>query len=404
MRISRPVAAPDPRPLLPHDARELLLARLSPLAAETVALTSGLSGRVVAADVRAAHDLPPFDNSAMDGFAVRAADAAEDLPIRGQSYAGDDPARLEPHTAMTIATGAPLPEGADSIVPIERARVDGDHVTFEGAVPPGDHVRRRGTDLAEGSVVVGAGGRLRPLALAAIATSGVAEVSCHRRPRVSVVVTGDELVAPGEPLHHGQIHESNSILIAARCTQAGADVVAVERVRDDAEATRDALARALETADVVVTSGGVSVGTRDHVKPALASLGVEQLFWRLAVQPGRPTWCGLRDGRVVVGLPGNPLSVMVGLELVLLPALRRLAGMADAGPATFRLALTEALRRDSQRLRVRPVRVGPRGAEPLGADLSHQLGRAAIADALALVPAGDGDLPAGSPVDLIDLR
>ncbi len=311
------MAAPEPRPLLPHEARELLLARLSPLAAETVALTSALSGRVVAADVRAAHDLPPFDNSAMDGFAVRAADAGEELPIRGQSYAGDDPARLEPHTAMTIATGAPLPEGADSIVPIERARVDGDRVAFEGDVPLGDHVRRRGTDVAEGSVVVAAGGRLRPLALAAIATSGVAELSCHRRPRVAVVVTGDELVAPGEPLRHGQIHESNSILIAARCAQAGADVVAVERVPDDAGATREALARALEAADVVVTSGGVSVGSRDHVKPALAALGVEQLFWRLAVQPGRPTWCGLRDGRVVVGLPGNPLSVMVGLELVL---------------------------------------------------------------------------------------
>jgi molybdopterin molybdotransferase len=398
------VAAPEPRPLLPHDARELLLARLSPLAAETVALTSALSGHVVAADVRAAHDLPPFDNSAMDGFAVRAADAGEELPIRGQSYAGDDPARLEPHTAMTIATGAPLPEGADSIVPIERARVDGDRVAFAGDVPLGDHVRRRGTDVAEGSVVVAAGSRLRPLALAAIATSGVAELSCHRPPRVAVVVTGDELVAPGEPLRHGQIHESNSILIAARCAQAGADVVAVERVRDDAEATREALARALEAADVVVTSGGVSVGSRDHVKPALAALGVEQLFWRLAVQPGRPTWCGLRDGRVVVGLPGNPLSVMVGLELVLLPALRRLAGAADAGPATFRLPLTEALRRDPQRLRVRPVRVVAQGAEPLGADLSHQLGRAAIADALALVPIGDGELPAGSPVDLIDLR
>ena len=123
------------------------------------------------------------------------------------------------------------------------------------------------------------------------------------------------------------------MLIAARCEQAGAEIVAIERVRDDADATREALARALEEADVVVTSGGVSVGTRDHVKPALAALGVEQLFWRLAVQPGRPTWCGLRDGRVVVGLPGNPLSVMVGLELLLLPALRRLAGAADAGPA-----------------------------------------------------------------------
>ncbi|MDX6597828.1 MAG: molybdopterin molybdotransferase [Gaiellales bacterium] len=398
--------APDPRPLLPHEARALLLERLSPLPAELLALTSALSGRVVASDVRAAHDLPPFDNSAMDGYAVRAAETAAELPVAGGSFAGDDPVRLEPGTAMTIATGAPLPDGADAVVPVERARVngDGDRVSFEGPAAVGDHVRRQGTDVAADSVVVSAGSRLRPLALAAIATGGVAELSCHRVPRVAVVVTGDELVAPGEPLRHGQIHESNSVLIAARCEQAGADVVAIERVRDDAGATREALARALELADVVVTSGGVSVGTRDHVKPALAALGVEQLFWRLAVQPGRPTWCGLRDGRVVFGLPGNPLSVLVGLELLLLPALHRLAGAADAGPATFRLPLTAALRQDPQRLRVRPVRLVEAGAEPLGADLSHQLARAAVADALALVPTGDGELPAGWPVELIDLR
>jgi molybdopterin molybdotransferase len=397
------VSAPDPRPLLPEDARALLLKRLSPLPAETVALTSSLLGRVVAADVHAAHDLPPFDNSAMDGYAVRAADAGLELPVAGQAFAGDDPARLEPGTAMAIATGAPLPEGADAVVPIERAKAAGERVSFDGAVEPGDHVRPRGTDVPAGAVVISAGNALRPLALAAIATSGVAQVRCHRAPRVCVVVTGDELVAPGEHLEHGQIHESNSILIAARCEQAGASVVSVERVRDAAEATRAALSTALESADVVVTSGGVSVGTRDHVKPALAALGVEQLFWRLAVQPGRPTWCGLRGDRLVFGLPGNPLSVLVGLELLLLPALRRLAGAIDPGPTTFRLPLTTPLRQDPQKLRVRPVRFAAGGVEPLGADLSHQLGRAAIADALALVPVGTGELPAGAPVELIGL-
>ncbi len=306
---------------------------------------------------------------------------------------------------MTIATGAPLPEGADAVVPVERAHANGDRVSFEGAVQPGDHVRRQGTDVAANSVVVSAGSRLRPLALAAIATGGVAELSCHRVPRVAVVVTGDELVAPGEPLRHGQIHESNSVLIAARCEQAGAEVVAIERVRDDAGATREALARALEQADVVVTSGGVSVGTRDHVKPALAALGVEQLFWRLAVQPGRPTWCGLRDGRVVVGLPGNPLSVMVGLELLLLPALRRLAGAADAGPATFQLPLTDGAPPGS-RAAAHPAgpprgRRVPSRSAPISRISSR---RAAIADALALVPVGSGELAAGAAVDLIDLR
>ena len=154
-------------------------------------------------------------------------------------------------------------------------------------------------------MLVSAGSRLRPLALAAIATGGVDEVRCHRSPRVCVVVTGDELVAPGEPLAHGQIHESNSVLIAARCRQAGAEVVRVVRVADDAEATRAALALALSEADVVITSGGVSVGTRDHVKPALAALGVEELFWRLAVQPGRPTWCGLTMGASSSGCPAT---------------------------------------------------------------------------------------------------
>ena len=401
------MATPAPRPLLPQDARALLLERLSPLPAETLALTSSLVGRVVAADVHAAHDLPPFDNSAMDGYAVRAADAAEELPVEGQSFAGDDPARLEPRTAMTIATGAPLPEGADSVVPIELARVRGDRVSFEGPVEPGDHVRPRGTDVPAGAVVISAGNALRPLALAAIATSGVAEVRCHRAPRVCVIVTGDELVAPGNPLAHGQIHESNSILIAARCEQAGASVVSVERVRDNAEATREALAQALENADVVVTSGGVSVGTRDHVKPALAALGVEQLFWRLAVQPGRPTWCGLRGERVVFGLPGERSRCDCRAHgcTACSPALRRLSGRRRSpGPAgAFRLPLTTALRQDPQKLRVRPVRFAADGAEPLGADLSHQLGRAAIADALALVPMGAGELAAGTAVELIGL-
>jgi molybdopterin molybdotransferase len=398
------VAAPTPRPLLPDAARALLLERVEPLPAETLPLTSALSGRTVASDVRAAHDLPPFDNSAMDGYAVRQADAGEELPIAGGSFAGDDPAHLEPRTAMTIATGAPVPDGADAVVPVEMSQVDGDRVSFAGDVRLGDHIRRRGTDVMAHSVLVSAGSRLRPLALAAIATGGVDEVRCHRSPRVCIVVTGDELVPPGEPLAHGQIHESNSILIASRCRQAGAEVVRVVRVADDAEATRAALALALGEADVVITSGGVSVGTRDHVKPALAALGVEQLFWRLAVQPGRPTWCGLHDGRVVVGLPGNPLSVLVGLELLLLPVLRRLAGAADVGPQTFRLPLTTSLRRDPERLRVRPVRLVPGGAEPLGADLSHQIARAALAEALALVPVGDGEIVAGESIDLIDLR
>ena len=212
---------------------------------------------------------------------------------------------------MTIATGAPLPAGADAVVPVERAHVERRPRLVRGrrassAITCG----ARAPTSPANSVVVSAG---QP---AAAARAGGDRDGRRRRAAAATACRASRSWSratsswrPGEPLRHGQIHESNSVLIAARCEQAGAEVVAIERVRDDAGATREALARALERADVVVTSGGVSVGTRDHVKPALAALGVEQLFWRLAVQPGRPTWCGLRDGRVVVGLPGNPLSV-----------------------------------------------------------------------------------------------
>ena len=275
-----------------------------------------------------------------------------------------------------------------------------------GPVAVGDHVRRRGTDVAA-RIGPRRGGQ-PPAAPRARRDRdrGVAELACHRRPRVCVVVTGDELVAPGEPLRHGQIHESNSILIAARCEQAGAQIVSIERVRDDAEATRATLEGALAAADVVVTSGGVSVGTRDHVKPALAALGVEQLFWRIAVQPGRPTWCGLREGRVVVGLPGNPLSVMVGLELLLLPALRRLAGAADAGPADVPAAADDgAAAAIRTRLRVRPVRLVAGRAPSRLAPTSRTSSPARRSPTRSRsCPRASGELAAGSPVDLIDLR
>ena len=388
------------------DARALLLERLSPLPAETLTLTSALAGRVLAGDVHAAHDLPPFDNSAMDGFAVRAEDAGDELPVAGGSFAGDDPVQLEPHTAMTVATGAPLPPGADAVVPIELAQVHGERVSFSAPVTVGDHVRRQGTDLAMGAVVISAGSVLRPLALAAIATGGVAERRCHRRPRVYVVVTGDELVAPGEPLLRGQIHESNSILIAARCEAAGAEVVAVERVRDDAAATRTAR-RACARGSRRRRHLGRRLGRPARPRQARARRARRRaavLAHRGAAGPPDLVRVARRARRGREP-PGNPLSVMVGLELLLVPALRRLAGASDPGPAVFRMPLTTALRRDAGRQRVRPVRLVAEGAEPLGADLSHQLGRAAVADALALVPHGGRRRPAaGSLADLVDLR
>lgn len=392
-----------PPPSLTLDAaRDLLLQRLTPLGAEIVAL-GDLHGRVLAAPACAVHDLPPFDNSAMDGYAVRAADAGIAVPVVARISAGDDPPPLAPGTAAGIATGAVLPDGADAVVPVERSLEEAGAVRFEGPVQAEDHIRRQGADVRAGDVLLGAGSRVSALALSGLATSGLVEARCVRRPRIVLLVTGDELVPPGTPLERGQIHESNSLLIAARCRQLGLEVVATEQVPDTLEETTALFAGALARADIVVSSGGVSMGPRDHVKPALAALGVEQLFWRVAVQPGRPVWAGLRGRTLVIGLPGNPLSVLVGLELLLRPAANLLAGLEHPLPSTLELELAAPLRRDRERTRVLPVRIAGRRAEPLRAEASHQVARAAAADGLVIVSPGEGELPAGSIVEVVPI-
>ena len=288
-------------------------------------------------------------------------------------------------------------------MPVERASEQHGRVSFEGVVRLGDHVRGIGSDLQRGAEVLPAGVSFVPLALAALSAAGIAEIAVHHRPRVAVVVTGDELRTPPEPLRRGQIYESNGSFLAARSVALGAELVGVERVADDADATRAAFARALETADLVLASGGVSVGPHDHVKPALHALGVRELFWRIALQPWKPAWAGELDGRLVVALPGNPLSVLAGFELLVRPALRRLSGMRDPIPPRLRLPLSEPVRRLPDRLRAVPSVLERSSVRPLGAGLSHQLGRAALADGLALVPPGGADAPAGELVDVLSL-
>ena len=391
-------------PLLQADeACALLLAAARPLPAERLAPGPSAVGRVLAERVGAGIDLPPFPSSAMDGYAVRAADVSGALPIAFRAAAGEDPPPLPPGSAAGITTGGVVPEGADSVVPVERAREHEGRVTFDGVVTLGDHVREIGSDLRRGAEVLPAGVSIVPLALAALSASGISEIAVHRRPRVAVVVTGDELRTPPETLLRGQIYESNGSFLAARSSALGAELVSVERVADDARATREAFARALEAADLVLASGGVSVGPHDHVKPALRDLGVHELFWRIALQPGKPAWAGERDGRIVVALPGNPLSVLAGFELLVRPTLRRLSGMRDPVPGRLRLPLSEPVRRLPDRMRAVPSVLEQSSVRPLGAGLSHQLGRAALADGLALVPAGDADAPAGELVDVLSL-
>jgi molybdopterin molybdotransferase len=295
-----------------------------------------------------------------------------------------------------------VPDGADAILPIERSIVKDGRVRADGPVRAGDGVRPRGADVGAGHAVLPAGTRLSPLAVAAIAGLGLATTRVARRPRVVVLTTGDELVPPGGSLRRGQIHESNSYLVAATLRGFGCDATVGGRVGDTPEETVDAFRAAL-AADLVVSSGGVSMGPRDHVRPALAELGVRELFWRVALQPGKPVWAGRTDaGGFVIGLPGNPLSALAGLHLLVRPLVGALLGEPDRAPQAAPLG--DPVRRLSTRTRALPMRLEGGVLRSLGAELSHQLARAAEADVLALVEPGDGEIPAGEALPYVPLR
>jgi molybdopterin molybdotransferase len=388
------------------EARRLILERARPLPPELVPLADA-AGRILAEAARAAVDLPPFPSSAMDGFALRAADTPGRLPIVARIAAGHPaPRPLAPGEAMAIATGGVVPEDADAVVPIEVVTDDGETVEVP-AVEPGAHVRPRGGDLAGGDVVVEAGTLLRAAELAALAAAGVADVTCARRPRVAVVTTGSELRPPGEALEPGQIYESNGVMLAAAIASGGARVDLHVSVADDEREHRVALERGLE-ADVLITSGGVSVGPHDLVRRIEAELGVEEVFWRVAVKPGKPISFGVRGGTLAFGLPGNPVSSLVGFELFVRPALLALQGAREPGPTFQPGVLGSSVRRNAQRdefLRARVRSDGNRVVlEPLTGQESHMIAHAAAADALVLAPRGDGELEAGSGVRYLPLR
>jgi molybdopterin molybdotransferase len=383
------------------EAQSLVLARARPLAAEVVPVWDAAS-RVTAEPVRAAVDLPPFRSSAMDGFAVRAADLPGTLPVVERIAAGRPAARaLAAGEAMAISTGGVVPDNADAVVPIEYVVQHDNRIDVAEAVASGAHVRPRGGDTASGDVVVGAGVRLGPAQLGALAAAGVASVSCSRRPRVAILATGSELARPGQELRPGQVYEANALMLAAALAAVGADIEELPAVADDELAHREALGRGL-AADVLVTSGGVSVGPHDLVRQVEADLGVEEVFWRVAIKPGKPVSFGVRGATLVFGLPGNPVSSLVGCELLVKPALRALQGLSEPLPRLAPGRLAAALRRNSARdefVRAR-ARVDRDGVvlEPLLGQESHMIVQAAAADALVHVPRGDGDLAVGSAV------
>jgi molybdopterin molybdotransferase len=305
---------------------------------------------------------------------------------------------------MRISTGAALPEGADAVVMVERVEVLDGRVRVP-ASEPGAEIRRAGEDARAGNVVIAAGTDLDPAAVAVLAALGHARVRCGGQPRVTVLVTGDELVEPGQPLGPGQIRDSNAYALAAQATRAGAHVMARRIVRDDRDGTEAAFAAALEVSDVVIGSGGVSVGPHDHVKPALAALGVEEIFWGVRLKPGKPTWFGRRDRKLVFGLPGNPVSAMITFHLFARLALRALAGAGDPAAATRTSGLLDvAVPRNPRREQVLRCRVEARDdgwhVTPTKEQGSHVLTSMLGAGAYALVPLGEGELPAGTRVDI----
>ena len=388
------------------EALRLVLARTSPLAAETVSIETA-AGRVLAEDATARVDLPPFPSSAMDGYAVRSVDTPGALRVSGRVAAGAPASSpLRRGEAMGIATGGVVPEGADAVAPIEVV-VERDNDTIEVAsVDAGAHIRLRGSDVGAGEVIVRAGTRLGPAHLGALAAAGVAEARCRRRPRAIVLPTGSELRPPGVRLAPGEIYEANGLILETQLARAGAHVERLPAVPDDEDAHRRALSRAL-AADLVVTSGGVSVGPHDLVRRVEAELGVEEIFWRVAVKPGKPIAFGVRGSTLVFGLPGNPVSALVGFELFVRPAVLALQGIADPQPPFRRGTLRGSRRRSPQRDELVRARLRPAGAgielEPLTGQESHMIARSATADALVLVPRGEGELPDGAEVDYLPL-
>ncbi|MFY0988938.1 gephyrin-like molybdotransferase Glp [Halomonas sp. C05BenzN] len=387
-----------------------LLADVTPLPAETLPCEQA-AARVLAEAVTARLDVPPFDNSAMDGYALRHADAGHWLPVSQRIVAGAAATPLAPGSCARIFTGGEIPPGADCVVMQERVEAEGDRVRIPDGIPAGDNVRRRGRDVSAGDELLPAGERLEAAALGHLAGQGITEVRVRRRPRVALLSTGDEIVDPGQPLAPGQIYNSNRPMLRRLLERFGAELVRVASVPDDAAGTRETLAAAAREADVVISTGGVSVGEEDHVRAALEQLGRLDL-WRLAIRPGKPLALGRLPGEAgresrFVGLPGNPVSSFVGAWLFLRPLMGALQGCPSLATlprlrcrADF--ATTTGPRRHYMRVALDFTEEGV-VARAFRDQNSGVLSSCIGADALAVIPAERRVTP-GDPIDCLWLR
>jgi molybdenum cofactor synthesis domain-containing protein len=405
--------------MIPLDeARAYVLARVGVLPPTPVSRAEAV-GLVVAEDIVSPEDVPPFANTAMDGFAVIAADTAGapvELPVAGTLAAGADPStvKVTPGTAVRIMTGAPMPPGADAIVMVERTAVvgeDGARVRIDVDAQPGDHVRPAGDDIMAGDTVVRAGTPLTAGHIGVLASIGVERVTVHRRPRVGILSTGDELVTGGAPLRPGQIRDSNRHALAPLVTATGCEVVDLGLVGDDRDAIAAAIEEAMTVCDALLTSGGVSMGDFDWVKRVLDDLG-DMRWMQVAIKPAKPFAFGTVGERQVpvFGLPGNPVSSIVSFELLARPALRRMMGYADDAldRLVVRAVVDDAAGRRRTDGKAHFVRVIARydrddarfHVVTAGGQGSHQLAGLATANALLLLPDGEG-VAAGAEADVM---
>lgn len=389
-----------------EEARARILAGVERLGSERVTLRHA-AGRVLAEDVRAREPLPRFDYSAMDGYALSSESAAGSgpwsLPLRGESRAGAPLPRLEPGSSCRIFTGAALPAGADAVLASEDALERDGRVEFSWLVKAGQHVRRRGEDLAEGELALEAGMLLGAYHVGLAAAVDRPELLVARRPRVTIVGTGDELRAPGEPGPATSIPESNGLSIAVLAESAGASVRLPPRIADDAGTLRERLEQALEDTDLLVTIGGVSVGRYDLVRPALEAAGAQLDFWKVQIKPGKPLVHGRRGSTRILGLPGNPVSAQLTFSLFGLPLLRALQGQRAALPAYESALLLAELRQKPGRLGFYRARWSPEGVLPVDNQASGNVLSLAHADALVLVPADSPGYGAGERVQVLRL-
>ena len=389
-------------PLVPYqDAVDEVLEAAKPLPRVRLAILDAV-GCVCAEAVVAGEDVPPFASSAMDGYAIRSDDtqgASKDAPVVLRLVedlpAGTVPeVEIQSGTASKIMTGAPIPPGADAVVPWEDTQPRNGAVAVLVEVPPDKNVRPRGEDVPAGTQIVGVGDLLGPVHVGVLASLGRADVLVVRRPRVAVLSTGDELVAPGEKLRAGQIYESNSYLIAALLRSEGADVGTVATIKDEPEAIASWLKRAAGEHDVIVTSGGASVGEHDWLRDILSREG-ELKMWRVAIKPGKPIAFGSIAGTRVFSLPGNPGSAFVGMHVFVAPFVRAIAGR-DPAPRGFTARLAKAVRGSQQRTLFCRVRLEGDTAIPLPAQSSVVLSNLLPTEAFAIVP--PGGLPEGAEV------